>query len=200
MKNKSLIMTIAVLVIVLKSAAQITGTFSDPRDGKAYRTVTIGTQTWMAENLSHKTSSGCWAYNDSISYVAKYGYLYNWETAKTACPKGWHLPTDAEWTTLTTYLGGETEAGGKLKESGTTHWTSPNANLYATNETNFTALPGGVRSGSGTFHFIEDFGYWWSSTEDTATNAWNRSMVVSLVIKNYAGKSMGLSVRCVRDK
>ena len=143
---------------------------------------------------------------------ATYGVLYNWTAAmdgeassttnpsgiQGVCPAGWHVPSDAEWTELTDYLGG-TGAGGKLKETGTTHWASPNTD--ATNETGFTALPGGYRYFSGNFSLIGNYGYWWSATENSTSNAWYRYM-------NYYGSSVnridtskedGFSVRCVRD-
>ena len=115
---------------------------------------------------------------------------------KNVCPTGWHVPTDAEWTTLTTYLGGESIAGGKLKETGTSHWLSPNT--VATNETGFTALPGGVRNSTGAF---DQIGYWGS---------WQGSPTVSLTLSieyysavvyrnNSLIKSNGYSVRCVKD-
>ena len=119
---------------------------------------------------------------------ATYGVLYNWTAAmdgeassttnpsgiQGVCPAGWHLPSDAEWTELTDYLGGTSVAGGKLKETGTTHWTSPNTG--ATNETGFTALPGGYRGSNGSFGGIGSNGYWWSATENGAASAWYRSM------------------------
>lgn len=141
-----------------------------------------------------------------------YGVLYNWTAAmdgeassttnpsgiQGVCPAGWHLPSDAEWTELTDYLGG-TGAGGKLKETGTTHWASPNTG--ATNETGFTALPGGYRLGNGTFDIIGDYGNWWSATESNASNAWYRSMnrKSSSVTSYFHSKEVGYSVRCVRD-
>ena len=116
-----------------KKASQLT----DKRDGKTYKTVKIGTQEWMAENLAYKPSSGnYWAYDDDNSNVAKYGYLYDWETAKKVCPSGWHLPSDEEWTTLTDYLGGEDVAGTKMKS--TSGWKEDG---NGTNESGFSALP-----------------------------------------------------------
>lgn len=142
-----------------------------------------------------------------------YGVLYNWtaamagESSSTSnpsgiqgvCPTGWHLPSDAEWTELTAYLGGTSIAGGKLKETGTTHWNSPNTG--ATNETGFTALPGGFRSTHGNFNYFGNFGYWWSATEDYANDAWFRNMyyLYSNVSRRGYYKEMGFSVRCVRD-
>jgi uncharacterized protein (TIGR02145 family) len=195
-------------------------TFTDPRDGKVYQTVVIGNQEWLAENLAYAPSSGnYWAYTDNISWSnlttgaycdysntpsnsATYGKLYNWYAATNAhniAPTGWHVPTDADWTTLTTYLGGEGVAGGKLKETGTTHWQSPN--IGATNETGFTALPGGIRNYNGSFDYIGSHGYWWSATESGAASAWLRFMgfSYSYVFSYGANKELGFSVRCVRD-
>ena len=142
-----------------------------------------------------------------------YGVLYNWSAAMNGaassttnpsgiqgvCPTGWHLPSDAEWTELTDYLGGESVAGGKLKETGTTHWASPN--FGATNETGFTALPGGFRDYNGTFYNIGFSGLWWSATEYNATLAWYLNMYYnnSDVNSYLYNKEVGFSVRCLRD-
>jgi len=173
---------------------------TDPRDGKVYQTVTIGNQEWMAENLAYAPSSGnFWAYGDDNSNAEIYGYLYDWETAQDACPTGWHLPSDAEWTELTDYLGGVSVAGGKLKEAGYTHWYRPNAG--ATNETLFRALPGGSRSDDGIFNDIGKFGFWWSVTEYDTDNAYYRNVyyTVANVGRNNFSKEFGFSVRCVKD-
>lgn len=201
------------------------GTMTD-QDGNVYKTVAIGTQTWMAENLrtttyndgtaiQNVTDNDSWAsstgaycnYNNTTvtDTIATYGRLYNWYAVNTGklAPKGWHVPTDAEWTTLTTYLGGESVSGGKLKETGTTHWISPNTG--ATNETGFTALPGGFRRSNGTFSDIGGCGSWWSATEYyEAALAWYREMFCTgrgfyrdRIKYDYMG--IGYSVRCVRD-
>ena len=144
---------------------------------------------------------------------ATYGVLYNWTAAMNGeassttnpsgiqgvCPAGWHLPSDAEWTVLTDYLGGTSVAGGKLKETGTTHWASPNTG--ATNETGFTALPGGDRYSDGTFNNIGNFGDWWSATENYAAYAWYRVVDYngSNVDRSDHNKEVGFSVRCLRD-
>ena len=198
------------------------GSMTD-QDGNVYKTVTIGTQTWMAENLRTTTyndgtaipnvtdddewgSSTTGAYcnynnNTSEDTIATYGRLYNWYAVNTGklAPTGWHVPTDAEWKELTDYLGGEDVAGGKLKETGTTHWYIPNEG--ATNETGFTALPGGYRYLDGSFYFIGRYGYWWSATEYNTDNAWYRTMyyLPSNVGRYYPSKELGFSVRCVRD-
>jgi uncharacterized protein (TIGR02145 family) len=100
----SLLITFIILIISMNTAAQVTGNFTDPRDGKTYKTVEIGTQTWMAENLAYKVEKGCWAYDNNQSNVKTYGYLYDWKIAKEVCPSGWHLPSDSEWTILSDYL------------------------------------------------------------------------------------------------
>ena len=198
-----------------------TGTVTDI-DGNVYHTVTIGTQVWMVENLKttkyrdgtsipNVTDNTAWNnlttgaycdYNNTPSNSATYGKLYNWYAATDAhniAPTGWHVPTDAEWTTLTTYLGGASIAGSKLKETGTTHWPSPNTG--ATNETGFTALPGGYRSNGGPFDSIGNYCLWWSASEFSATDAWYRYMFhnYSFVNRLNLSKEMGYSVRCVRD-
>ncbi|MBI5185448.1 MAG: fibrobacter succinogenes major paralogous domain-containing protein [Nitrospinae bacterium] len=199
----------------------VTGPQITDIDGNVYNSVVIGTQTWIKENLkvtkyrdgtaiptttvdiSAETSSAYqWAYNGDESNAATYGRLYTWFAATDSrglCPAGWHLPTDAEWTTLTDYLGGESVVGGKMKEAGTTHWASPNTS--ADNSSGFTALPGGYRSLTGPFDTIGYTGRWWSATEYTATNAWLRrlSSDYGYVNRYDLGKSNGFSVRCVKD-
>ena len=198
---KILLLAIFILVYISSVSAQEKGTFTDARDGKVYKTVKIGTQTWMAENLAYKANNGCWAYNNNVENNAKkYGYLYNWEMAKNVCPSGWHLPTDAEWTTLTDYLGGDSIAGGKLKETGTTHWKYPN--FDATNVSGFTALPGDHRNSNGIFGGIKEYGHWWSSTKYDTDDVWYRYIFhyYCSVIRDHGGKKEAISVRCIKDK
>ena len=142
-----------------------------------------------------------------------YGVLYNWPAAMDGdvssssnpsgvqgiCPSGWHLPSDAEWTTLTDYLGGIDVAGDKMKEEGTSHWTSPNTG--ATNESGFSALPGGYRLPGGTFNYVGSYGFWWSSTQSSAYNTWYRYLYYSYsgVNRYNNNKSFGYSLRCIRD-
>ena len=198
------------------------GTMTDI-DGNVYKTITIGTQTWMAENLKTTkyrngdlipnvtdgtawsalaTGAYCW-YNNDVANKATYGGLYNWfavADTRNIAPTGWHVPTDAEWTTLTTFLGGESVAGGKLKEAGTSHWSSPNTG--ATNSSGFTALPGGYRlNNGGSFYDVGTNGNWWSSTAYGASNAWNRALnyYFAYAYRYYNNKQYGFSVRCVRD-
>jgi uncharacterized protein (TIGR02145 family) len=194
-------------------------------DNNNYPVVAIGTQVWMAENLKttkdadgtniaypgsdnvawqyNKAGAYAWYNNDEAAYKDTYGALYNWYAVNAGklCPNGWHMPTDIEWTTLTTYLGGESVSGGKLKETGTTHWMSPN--LGATNETGFTALPDGSRYLSDTqpFQDIRLVGDWWSATGDIALSAWIRNLGYADrgVNRGTDGMTMGFSVRCIKD-
>lgn len=192
-------------------------------DGNKYRTIQIGTQTWMAENLnavsfndgtpvsfireasawqSLTTPGYCWYNYDSISY----GGLYNWHVinstangGKKVCPDGWHIPSDNEWETLMTYLGGNENAGGKLKEPGSLHWYS--ASPSVTNETGFTAIPAGYRNYAGSFNGIKRYGYWWTSSEFSSSDAYCRNMNYGYnsVERTSSNKKSGLSVRCVKD-
>lgn len=177
-----------------------TGSFIDNRDNKAYNTVKIGNQWWMSENLSYKDTVGnCWSYNGDQNNVNIYGYLYDWETACTISPDGWHLPNNSEWKVLINYLDGNAIAGGKLKESGFENWIYPN--LGATNFSGFTALPGGCFAPNNSSLEIGEHCYFWSSTEDSFTDAY-------ILTVNYDHKGAGLyhdtkgfgfSVRCVKD-
>ncbi|HNS47172.1 MAG TPA: fibrobacter succinogenes major paralogous domain-containing protein [Bacteroidales bacterium] len=191
-------------------------------DGNAYPTFTIGTQVWMAENLRvthyrngdaipNVTGDGAWAalttgaycwYDNDQSTNAKYGALYNWyavDDTRGLCPAGWHEPTDAEWTAFTTYLGGESVAGGKMK-SVSALWNSPNTD--ATNSSRFSGLPGGGRSSSGYFDVIGFYGHWWTSSEIDIYYAWVRTLFYygpEVYRLNY-DKVLGFSVRCLRDE
>lgn len=199
MKNKNVFITVAIMIIAFSSIAQKNGTFTDLRDGKVYKTIETGWQIWMAENLAYKADSGCWAYNNDTSNVAKYGYLYDWRTAKEVCPSGWHLPGDDEWTTLITFSGGELVAGSKLKEADTTNWHGPDTG--ATNETGFTALPGGFRFLKGSYRNIGYYGYWRTASEYDEATAWIIYMNSDTggIYKNYNKKTDGFSVRCIKD-
>jgi len=192
-------------------------------EGNKYKIIIIGNQVWMAENLKatkyndgtsislvtnntawiNLTSPGyCWYNNDQSTNKYTYGILYNWYTISTGklCPTGWHVPTDAEWVTLITYLGGENIAGGKLKESGTTHWQSPNTG--ATNESGFTALPSGDRIGAdGSFYNLNGYVIYWSSDQLSFTQAIDRVLVFNDTNfrTGYDNMTAGFSVRCIKD-
>jgi len=194
------------------------GTVTDA-DGNLYQTIIIGDQCWLRSNLRYLPSVDMPA-TESITepyyYVynyygtnveeakantnySTYGVLYNWVAAITACPAGWHLPNNTEWTELANYLGGASLAGGKLKEAGISHWISPNTE--ATNETGFTAHPGGDRQISGNFSNIKYFNKCWSSIEIDAygSNSWNMHYNNGALSTEYQNKSRGFSVRCIKD-
>jgi uncharacterized protein (TIGR02145 family) len=197
---KRIILILAFAAIVLNTNAQQIGTFKDSRDGKTYKTVTIGTQVWMAENLAFKPTSGnYWAYENDQNNVAKYGYLYDWQTALNVCPTGWHLPSDAEWNTLVNRFGGKTKAGLALKS--TTGWKE---NGNGKNTSGFSSLPGGYHAKNGNFSGIGERGTWWCSDETEDENG----MVFSRNLFSKADHmygildfdDLGYSVRCLKNK
>jgi uncharacterized protein (TIGR02145 family) len=169
---------------------------TDERDGKTYRPVQIGKQMWMAENLNYN-ASGSKCYDNKPANCDKYGRLYDWETAKKACLKGWHLPSDKEWQELVNFAGGDKVAGKKLKaKSG---W---NSNGNGTDAYGFAALPGGYGSSDGYFGTTVGLnGYWWSATESNADNAYGRYMSYYYEYVHYddIGKYLLFSVRCLQD-
>jgi uncharacterized protein (TIGR02145 family) len=221
MKQTSKVL-LAVLVIATlftfyarKTEAQVTD-----YDGNVYKTVKIGTQEWMSENLnvSHyrngdpipevqnsiewsKVTTGAWCYyeNNPENGII-YGKLYHYYAVndpRCLAPEGWHVPTDAEWQTLVDFLGGYKIAGGKLKAK--TLWESPNEG--ATNESGFTAFPGGERLNNGDDDNIGSSGTFWSSSEYDFVEAWSRNLALKNpeVFRVPYHKRIGLSVRCVRD-
>ena len=191
----------------------------DDIDGNTYSTVMIGSQVWMGSNLkttkyndgsaislvsnttlwSERTDGAYCYYNNSGTNGTIYGALYNWYAVNTGklCPTGWHVPTSTDWSTLATTLGGGSYAGGKLKETGTTHWTNNNG---ASDLVGFTALPGGRRKHDGTFEYIGTKSMWWTSTIN-GTFANYKSIVNTSVSLggSYDNHKNGYSVRCVKD-
>lgn len=203
---------------------------TDTRDGQTYNTVQIGSQCWMAENLNYgalltagtaMTNNGIvekYCYNNSTANCDVYGGLYGWNEmmnytavagSKGICPKGWHVPTDAEWCTLEQFVDATitcgsqalrgTDGGGKLKEAGFSHWASPNTG--ATNSSGFTALPGG--RWDGLFSYINTYAFWWNSTEfyDYNSYAWSRGIsgTSPKADRNVNPKTFAFSVRCIKD-
>jgi uncharacterized protein (TIGR02145 family) len=191
-------------------------------DGNSYKTVVIGTQTWMAENLKttrYKDSTAipeistdsdwaktrspafAWYENNAQKYKMTYGALYKGYTVNNGnlCPSGWHVPEDTDWMNLFVFLGGTEVAGDKLKEKGTTHWPNLPNSTKATNESGFTALPGGSRSQA--FGDIGYSGYFWSSTEYSSGSNWSYLIDFSFtnVDRKVESKVDGLSVRCIKD-
>jgi uncharacterized protein (TIGR02145 family) len=223
------------IVKKLYPTTKYTGTFTDCRDGHIYKTIKIGKQVWMAENLAYLPSvspSSEDSYTNPFYYVydyqgtnvaaakenanyTTYGVLYNWPAAKVACPPGWHLPTDAEWTALENYLIANgynydgTTTVNKIAKSmaATTHWETYSGtgtignNLSLNNKSGFSALPGGYRDYNGGFSYFGSYGFWWSSTEGSTAGAWDRYLCYyrSYLNRSHDDEECGFSVRCVRD-
>ncbi|MDR2999850.1 MAG: hypothetical protein LBU89_01180 [Fibromonadaceae bacterium] len=162
-------------------------TFTDSRDGKKYRTVKIGSLVWMAENLNYNSGTN-WCYANDDFNCRRFGRLYDWNTARSICPQGWHLPSQSEWSYLVQNAGGDV-AGTKLKAK------SPSWN--GTDDFGFSALPGGSRNAYGG---VGTRGFWWSATE-SGRDAFSRSMGSSneSVLEGSSTKAFGFSVRCVQD-
>ncbi|MCL1956816.1 MAG: hypothetical protein FWF63_05795 [Fibromonadales bacterium] len=176
----------------VKMGITVEENFIDKRDKKKYRIVKIGRQIWMAENLNYDIQG-------SKCYDETYGRLYDWETAKKACPQGWHLPTDDEWKILANFAGGIRAAGRKLKT--TNGWTNNNG----TDDYGFSALPGGDCNPNGNFSGVGDFGSWWADDEYDAKQAYNWYLDVhgfkykAWYKDGYFDKSQLFSVRCIKD-
>jgi len=191
------------------------GTFTDDRNGKTYAWIKIGTQVWMAENLAwipsifgpdegSDSEPRYYIYGDEGSSqgqtpdtYGKYGTLYNWPAAVIACPPGWRLPTDAEWSTLTSYV--TYPEGSKMKETGSTYWSAQNTD--ATNASGFSARGGGQRYYLGGFMRLGTHAYFWTATEKDATSAWDRSLqdTQNRTLRGNSNKGSGNSVRCIRN-
>jgi uncharacterized protein (TIGR02145 family) len=210
-------------LLCIAAFAQQKGTFTDTRDGKKYKTTKIGEQVWMAENLNYE-AEGSRCYRDSTSYCGKYGRLYDWATAmgidkefnkkkwngsdvkrQGVCPKGWHLPSNAEWDKLYRYADGtsgtenpyESETVGKYLKS-KEGWPEPG---NGEDKFGFSALPGGYGNSGGYIMHVGGYGLWWSASECCSSIAYNRDMGYYYEGASWDGydKSYLFSVRCVRD-
>jgi uncharacterized protein (TIGR02145 family) len=192
--------------------------FTDARDGRKYKTLIIGVQTWMAENLAYLPAvsgpgqgseivSHYYVYDcdsgitvnaarDSANYKT-YGVLYNWPAAMKSCPAGWHLPSDTEWDLLMKTIGAP--VGGKMKLKGLEYWKTPNTG--ATNSSGFTALPAGQRYSLGEYRFLGEVSVFWSSTFRNDATAWSWHLFHNKdnLSHDYFSKSNGFSVRCIRN-
>ncbi|MBN1790916.1 MAG: fibrobacter succinogenes major paralogous domain-containing protein [Bacteroidales bacterium] len=234
MKTSSILIIYILIVFVLTgcSPTEVEPIVLKDIDGNTYKTVKIGNQFWMAENLrvthyrdgtpiNHVTADSNWialsagaycAYNNSEHNAETYGYLYNWyavDDSRNIAPEGWHVPTEEEWMQLETHLGmPESELddkyrgideGGKMKEADTTHWHSPNTG--ATNESGFSALPGGYRHGYFTFSALGYCASFWSSSASNNYHAWSRHLIYydSYITRIDYDKKYGHSVRCIQD-
>jgi uncharacterized protein (TIGR02145 family) len=194
-------------------------TFTDSRDGKTYKAVTIGKQTWMAENLTYKPETGnSWCNSDGDSDCKKYGRLYDWETAKTVCPAGWHLPSREEWDSLGRAVGGEidvkndshinminvseklkTRCGWEEDDYFDKPYTSVSGN--GIDEYGFSALPGGGRIQDGKFLTVGYSGCWWTATEYSDSSAYSLNMYhyVEVAGERNENKDYAFSVRCLAN-
>jgi len=215
------IKTLTLAVVSLLFMQNVFAQTATDINGNVYNIITIGTQDWLQENLkttkltdgtpislvsdntlwaSSTTAAYCWYGNDQGLYGNTYGPLYNWYTVNTEklCPSGWHVPNNDEWQTLVDFLGGASVAGNKLKEAGTTHWYIPNTG--ATNESGFTALPGGQRGAFGGFDLVKGTATFWTSTSTSPLNAETWALFYhSGYCQNVGdGKEAGKSVRCIK--
>jgi uncharacterized protein (TIGR02145 family) len=192
-------------------------------DGNIYYTLQIGTQIWFRSNLSttkfnngdqipNITDNTVWStlttpayasYENNLSYSSTYGLLYNWYTtidSRNVCPTGWHVPSESDWSTLISFLGGESVAGGKMKVTGTSQWKAPNSS--ATNSSAFSGIPGGFRDQSGIFYLISEICPWWSSTLAVTDYPWAydlRYNRASVAVSSTYNKKRGFAIRCLKD-
>jgi uncharacterized protein (TIGR02145 family) len=217
MKACSLIMMVMLFLFTggcTRKIKPIFGEMTDARDGTIYQTVTLGDQTWLAQNLNYENDDS-WCYGDDPANCEDYGRLYDWDAAMTACPADWHLASDEEWSTLIKYLDPKADpnalpesaiAGGMLKatgtiEDGTGLWKYPNAD--ATNVSGFSAAPGGARYEDGSFIILGMHAIYWTSTEFDATSVWFRILDYGMgeIYRDNSNlsKGMGCSVRCIMD-
>lgn len=220
MTYKNLLLLFLVLLQINLSAQTITDI-----DGNIYPTITIGSQTWMQENLKtthfnngiaiptttaatmvDSTSLFQWAYNNDSNNINDYGRLYTWFTVVNSnqlCPTGWHVPDQTEWQTLSSFLGGETLAGSKMKETGTVHWSVTDSSVD--NSSFFTGLPGGMRGNPMGFGNLGSYGNFWSSTPLGTISSFQRGICFNLqatnsqFLESVAVANCGMSVRCIKN-
>jgi uncharacterized protein (TIGR02145 family) len=223
-ENSSLILILAIFTLFYtgcKKDSKLPDPVTDT-EGNTYKTIKIGDQLWMSENLRttrfndgtdipltkddeawrNLTMAGyCWYNNDEATYKDPYGAIYNGFTVASGklCPTGWHVPVIDEWRALRDFLGDSIKAGGKIKESGTAHWLSPNKG--ADNRTGFTALPAGIRYFEGTFASVLSFSGMWSASGVSDEEQWYVALFYAEAefITDHRNKKYGLSVRCLKD-
>lgn len=198
----------------ISSSWQCGEPITDDRDGREYSTVLIDEKCWIQANMNYEIE-GSWCYDDDPANCEIYGRLYNWSLALEACPDGWHLPTDTEWCNMSVFLDPYVDcgvinfsgfvAGGMMKDTGTITagtglWAAPNSG--ATNESGFTALPAGARYANGLFNQKSMLNYLWSSTEESDTKAFGRTVGYNYptIYRGSYNKELSLTVRCVKDE
>jgi len=190
---KKVLLILSFAICYLASYSQQAGTFKDPRDSKIYKTIQIGSQTWFAENLAYRPSSGHFgAYDRDNTKVATYGYLYDWETAKNVCPSGWHLPTEQEFETLLV----------NVSESKDINDVNIYKVLIPSGNSGFNVLYAGMALYDGTFHKFGSFAFFWTSTPGGGDDgAWGflTGNDGTSSLSNGIKKECGSSVRCIKD-
>ena len=227
--KKIMIYLVAVIFAIasmnIRIYAQETGTFTDSRDGIVYKTIKIGEQWWMAENLQYKPDkifpSGMVkgkilkrdeetgkayvvtyvSYGNDESNVTIYGYLYDWETACIVCPDGWHLPTWDECNILINYLGGRKVAGTKMKETESSYWETSKTKIEVTNSSGFSALPGGSSNPDLTFSGLGDHAFFWVYAQSYMKKPWFMRLdkKKNSIIWYDLPKEYFFNVRCIKD-
>ena len=184
----------------------VKGTFTDTRDNQTYSIVTIGEQTWFAENLNYETPNSWWYDNDPANGDV-YGRLYQWADVQSACPSGWHAASDNDWKKLEIYLGMSPDEAEKTEERGTdegmkirstTGWKD---GQNGTDDVGFSALPGGSIHSNGQFQYLESYAAWWTLNEETTNGAWMRYIEgdVEKMGRVAYNKGFGYSIRCIKD-
>lgn len=196
-------MAVLLMALGLAASERITSSFTDPRDGRTYRTVQLVGKTWMAENLNYNVGVGCWFYDDDPKNGEKYGRLYTWEAAKRACPPGWRLPENEEWNSLANAFGGYyapyslySLAFVRGKDLSQSYWA-----LIEGGNSSFNALLGGYRRRTGKYLGLDRNGYYWSATE--YVTGFSRYYYYfngdyQRVVQNDYSRGLGLSCRCLK--
>ncbi|HPS63752.1 MAG TPA: FISUMP domain-containing protein [Bacteroidales bacterium] len=198
--SRFLLLFTGFLLITAALQAQMTGTYNDPRDGNEYYWVKVGKQVWMAENLRYQVV-GSWAYNYDSIHEMKFGRLYSWDVAQSACPKGWHLPAPKEWNALIQTLGGPDEAGGRMQQMDT---LAKRTDLAATGSPNpkISSLFSGIRYPDMKFSSLNLWGGCWSTVKvnDSVAENYLFARGSKSIVTSTNARGTGLSVRCVRNK
>jgi len=193
--NKILLIACTICFFSVTTFCQ-NNTFKDVRDGKVYKTVVINNQTWMAENLNFVTENS-WCYNDDAKNCEKYGRLYSLDAALKACPNGWRMSDDNDWSALVNTLGAKQITGGILKETGTANWKTPNTG--ATNSSGFSAIPAGLKLTDGKYTNEGTMASFWSQFADKS-GAWGRHLTYDAAnLNSYnSPEHKAYSLRCVK--
>jgi uncharacterized protein (TIGR02145 family) len=195
-----LITVYCLILLCMAGTAQEFDVYLDERDGTAYKTVKIGSQVWMADNMNYAYEGPEAVFSNNTGLADIFGRLYCWEVAVEVCPDGWHLPTEEDWLVLSRHLGGEKVAGGSMKNM-SPYWVS--LHEEASNESGFSALPGGYleKPKDASYPFMGEMGFFWSTRERSRTEAWFYYVKYdnTLLKAGNGKKEFGMSVRCLQD-